>query len=155
MGAARYNESAQTFILWEGVTNYLTEDAVDVTLRWCSRAALGSRVLFTYVHHDVFTRPESFIGTARLFASLAKSGEQLTWGIEPRQLPAFLAERGLLLESDIGAAEYRRRYFGETAGRMRGHEFYRIATARVTQHATPLDHPGDAQAGTRDAAPRR
>src|SRR5207245_1997829 len=35
MAAAGYRESARTFMLWEGVTNYLTEAAVDTTLRWC------------------------------------------------------------------------------------------------------------------------
>ena len=41
MAAAGYRESARTFILWEGVTNYLTEAAVDTTLRWCSDASPG------------------------------------------------------------------------------------------------------------------
>jgi len=135
MGAAGYSESARTFILWEGVTNYLTAAAVDNTLRWCSRASPGSSLLFTYIHRDVLTRPRQFIGTERLFASLERSGEKLTWGIEPEKLPEFLAERGLSLESDLGATEYRERYFKEAARKMRGHEFYRMALARVGKHA--------------------
>jgi len=131
MAAAGYRESARTFILWEGVTNYLTEAAVDTTLRWCSRAAAGSLLLFTYVHRDVLTRPSEYIGTKNLFASLARAGERLTFGIEPSQLPEFLATRGLSLESDVGAAEYRARYFKDAARKMRGHEFYRVALARV------------------------
>ena len=132
MPAAGYRDSARTFILWEGVTNYLTEAAVDTTLRWCARAAPGSRLLFTYVHRDVLTNPRAFVGTERLFATLAKAHEQLTFGIEPSELRAFLAKRGLDLERDVGAAEYRQRYFKEAARRMRGHEFYRVALARVT-----------------------
>ena len=131
MLAAGYREAAPTFILWEGVTNYLTEAAVDTTLRWCSHASPGSLLLFTYVHRDVLTRPGAFIGTERLFASLAKVGEKLTFGIEPSELPEFLAKRGLSLESDVGAAEYRERYFKDAARKMRGHEFYRVALARV------------------------
>jgi methyltransferase (TIGR00027 family) len=131
MPAAGYRESARSFILWEGVTNYLTEAAVDTTLRWCARASPGSLLLFTYVHSDVLTRPGAFVGTERLFASLAKAGEELTFGIEPSKLPEFLAERGLSLESDVGAAEYRERYFKDAARKMRGHEFYRVALARV------------------------
>jgi methyltransferase (TIGR00027 family) len=127
MASTGYRESARTFILWEGVTNYLTEAAVDATLRWCSRARPGSRVLFTYVHQDVLTRPEAFVGTRSLFASLAKAGEALTFGIEPSRLREFLKDRGLPPEQDLGAAEYRERYFGEAARAMRGHEFYRVA----------------------------
>jgi methyltransferase (TIGR00027 family) len=132
MAEAGYRVAAPTFILWEGVTNYLTEAAVDATLRWCARAAPGSLVLFTYVHRDVLTRPHMFAGTKNLFASLEKAGERLTFGLEPGELRAFLSARGLSLESDVGAAEYRERYFGEEARRMRGHEFYRVALARVS-----------------------
>lgn len=131
MTAAGYRESARTFILWEGVTNYLTEAAVDSTLRWCSRASAGSLVLFTYVHRDILTSPSSFVGTKNLFASLERAGERLTFGMEPSNVPQYLDERGLSLEFDVGASEYRARYFGAAARRMRGHEFYRVALARV------------------------
>jgi len=132
MVTAGYRQSARTFILWEGVTNYLTEAAVDTTLRWCARASPGSRLLFTYIHRDVLTKPEAFVGTERLFASLARAGEMFTFGIEPDQLRGFLAARGLSLESDVGAAEYRERYFGQHARSMRGHEFYRVAVACIS-----------------------
>jgi O-methyltransferase involved in polyketide biosynthesis len=79
----------------------------------------------------VLTQPGAFIGTKNLFATLARAGEKLTFGIDPSRLPEFLAERGLALESDRGAAEYRALYFGERARTMRGHEFYRVALARV------------------------
>ena len=136
MATAGYRASARTVFLWEGVTHYLTEATVDTTLRWCSCAAPGSLLLFTYVHRDVLTRPSAFIGTQRLFATLAKVGEQLTFGIDPSQLPAFLAKHGLSLESDVGTAEYRERYFKDAARKMRGHEFYRVALARVGSHIT-------------------
>src|SRR5262245_9435384 len=131
MSAAGYRPSLRTLFLWEGVTNYLSEAAVDATLRWCARAAAGSRLLFTYAHADVLAHPDAFVGAARLFASLARFGERWTFGIEPGRLSAFLAERGLSLESDLGASEYRELYYGGAAGEMRGYEFYRIAVARV------------------------
>ena len=131
MAEAGYRESARTFFLWEGVTNYLSAAAVDATLRWCARAVAGSLLLFTYVHRDVLTRPGAFVGTEQLFASLDKFGEKWTFGIDPGELRGYLAERGLALESDLGAAEYRERHFGAAARGMRGYEFYRIALARV------------------------
>jgi methyltransferase (TIGR00027 family) len=131
MRAAGYDRTARSFILWEGVSNYLSAGAVDTTLRWCARAAPGSRLLFTYVHRDVLTRPELFVGSKRLHASLARAGERLTWGIVPEELRAYLAERGLTLQSDLGASEYRLRYYGEAARQIRGHEFYRVALAKV------------------------
>lgn len=103
MSASGYRGSARALIVWDGVTNYLTDAAVDATLRWCARASPGSLVLFTCVHRDVLTRPSAFVGTKNLFASLEKAGERFTFGLEPSELPAYLAERGLRLESDVGA----------------------------------------------------
>jgi methyltransferase (TIGR00027 family) len=135
--AAGYRESARTLFLWEGVTNYLSEAAVDATLRWCARAAAGSLLLFTYVHRDILTRPSAFVGARSLFAALERAGERFTFGIEPSELREFLARRGLSLERDVGAAEFRAIYFGEAARRMRGHEFYRVALARVAGAQPP------------------
>jgi methyltransferase (TIGR00027 family) len=136
MRRAGYRDAARTFILWEGVTNYLTDDAVDATLRWCCCASPGSLVLFTYVHRDVLTQPGVFAGTKNLFASLEKAGERFTFGMDPTHVPQYLAERGLLLEQDVGATDYRARYYGAAARSIRGHEFYRAALARVGRTVT-------------------
>ena len=53
MSAAGYDSRRRTLFIWEGVTNYLTDDAVDGTLGWCAGAAPGSLVVFTYVHRQV------------------------------------------------------------------------------------------------------
>jgi methyltransferase (TIGR00027 family) len=132
MAEAGYRPEQPTVFLWEGVTNYLTEEAVDVTLRWCAHtASAGSVVLFTYVHSDVLENPDAYVGVRRLHATLEKVGEQLTFGMDPHDMKAYLAERGLELEWDHGATEYRAQYFGERAAAMVGHEFYRVAMARV------------------------
>lgn len=138
MAAAGYQGTVSTIFVWEGVTNYLTETAVDTTLRWCSRAAPGSVLIFTYVHRDILTNPSVFVGADRLFATLAKAGEKLTFGIDPEKLPEFLVDRGLSLERDVGAAEYRQLYLKEAARKIRGHEFYRVALARVGEPAQVL-----------------
>jgi methyltransferase (TIGR00027 family) len=143
MAAAGYRESARTFVLWEGVTNYLTEAAVDATLGWCSHASAGSMLLFTYIHRDVLTKPGAFIGTKKLFASLEKVGEKLTFGVEPSKLPELLGKHGMSLEKDLGAAEYRKIYFKEAARKLRGHEFYRVALARVRRHAVQQGDQSD------------
>jgi len=47
-----YRADARTFFIWEGVTQYLTEDAVRATLGELQGAATGSRLVFTYVRKD-------------------------------------------------------------------------------------------------------
>ncbi len=132
MDAAGYSTEARTFILWEGVTNYLTAAAVDTTLQWCARAAAGSQLLFTYVHRAVLDDPASFAGTENLFETLKEAGEQWTFGLDPAELADFLRQRGLELEHDIGSSEYRAKYLPQVSRIMRGYEFYQIAIARVS-----------------------
>lgn len=131
MEASGYRPSLPTVFLWEGVSNYLSEDAVDAMLRWCAQAATGSSLLFTYIHSDVLTHPEAFVGADRLFASLERADEQLTFGMDPDAMADYLNRRGFVREWDVGASEYRTRYFGGKAQAIVGHEFYRVALARV------------------------
>jgi methyltransferase (TIGR00027 family) len=131
MAASGYERSLPTVILWEGVSNYLTERAVDATLRWCAGTSRRSSLLFTYVHSDVLARPDMYAGATRLHATLDKLGEQLSFGMDPGDMGAYLAERGLDLLWDIGASDYRARYLGERAKSIVGHEFYRVAFARI------------------------
>jgi methyltransferase (TIGR00027 family) len=133
---AGYDHTTPTIIVWEGVSNYLTPDAVDTTLRWCATTAPGSLLVFTYVHSDVITDPTRYVGTTNLAKSLARSGEPLTFGIDPQEIDDYLAQRGLSLQADIGASDYRQRCYGTLARNMHGHEFYRVAVARVGTELT-------------------
>jgi methyltransferase (TIGR00027 family) len=142
MASAGFDPGRRTLVIWEGVTNYLTEAAVDETLRWCAGLAAGSRVLFTYVHRQVLDAPQTFAGTARLFAALHAADERWTFGLEPAEVPGFLARRGLSLDEDVGAAAYRARYFGQAAAGMCGYEFYRIASAHVPGPVPHAAQPG-------------
>lgn len=143
MASAGFDPHRRTLFIWEGVTNYLTEEAVDGTLRWCAGAAPGSRVLFTYVHRQVLDAPQTFEGTEKLFGTLHAAGEHWTFGLDPAGVPEFLGQRGLVLDEDVGACDYRARYFGRAASCMRGYEFYRIAVARIPgispTHAVPAE----------------
>jgi methyltransferase (TIGR00027 family) len=129
--AAGYDRTRPTLFIWEGVTNYLTDSAVDHTLRWCARAVPPSQIAFTYVAQAVLDDPAAFFGTARLFATLDASGERWTFGLDPSRVAGYLGERGYRLDEDLGAAEYRARYFGPASAGMRGYEFYRVASAHV------------------------
>ena len=120
-----------SFVIWEGVTNYLTEDAVDAVLRWASSLATGSRLAFTYVHARVLEDPATFEGAERVLASVAKAGEAWTYGIDPAGLQDRLAAHGLKFLEDLGADDYRARYCGPRDAQARGYAFYRAALASV------------------------
>jgi methyltransferase (TIGR00027 family) len=137
MVSAGYKPQRRTLFIWEGVTNYLSADAVDATLRWCAGSAPGGKVVFTYMDRKVLQAPEQFEGTKRIIATLAAAGERWSFGLDPPGLPGFLARRGLVLEEDVSASGYRARYFGLAAARMRGYEFYHVAVARVGESPSP------------------
>jgi methyltransferase (TIGR00027 family) len=131
---AGLKNSVKTAFLWEGVTNYLTAEAVDSVLRYVSGFPLGSRLIFTYVHSGVLDATVKFYGAERLLADVAELHEPWTFGMNPDEVGNYLQERGLRLVVDLGGSEYRKRYFGSVADDMRGYEFYHVAMAEVLHH---------------------
>ncbi|MDP8222082.1 MAG: SAM-dependent methyltransferase [Candidatus Lernaella stagnicola] len=126
------DRNQRTFVLWEGVTHYLGEAAVDATLRALAQAmAPGSRLLFTYLHGGLLDGTVEFDGARASKEQVAGDGEPWIWGMNPEKMPSFLAERGYQLLEDTGATEYRTRYWGERGRRMPGFAFYRVALAEL------------------------
>jgi methyltransferase (TIGR00027 family) len=132
---AGFDPRCRSFIIWEGVTNYLTEGAVDRVLRWAGTLAAGSQLAFTYVHAGVLREPNTFEGAERILAAVGKAGEAWTYGIEPSELPDHLQALGLTLIEDLGADDYRDRYRRSTDAQRRGYAFYRAALALVPERA--------------------
>ena len=117
--------------IWEGVTNYLTEDAVDRSLRQIANtSAAGSILLFTYVERAVLNHPENYFGAPKLMARLQSYGEPWTFGLHPDEVAAYVAKRGFRLLKNVGVKEVWQRT-GRSATGTRGYEFYRLASARV------------------------
>jgi methyltransferase (TIGR00027 family) len=131
MTEAGFDPRLPTLFLWEGTTNYLSADAVDATLRWCALAGAGSHLVFTYINEDVLRDPGRYVGADRVFSTLRRVDEPMTFGLAPSSLAGYLAERGLLLVSDEGAAEFRQLSYGDASQAIHGHEFYRVAHASV------------------------
>jgi methyltransferase (TIGR00027 family) len=124
--AAGWRADGATFFIWEGVSNYLTEEAVAGVLSLVGGAAPGSALAFTYIHKGAIDGSAPFHGAERLRESVRRLGEPWTFGMVPAEVPAHLARFGLRLEEDVGADEYRERYGVSSAG----YAFYRVAFAR-------------------------
>lgn len=118
-----------TIFIWEGVTNYLQQEAIDQTFTWMGTFPPGSSVLFTYIDKKVLDEPDAFFGAERLLHDLDAIEERWTWGIAPEALPVYLRRSGYVLEEDAGAADYRQRYLPERKNLLKGYEFYRVAMA--------------------------
>lgn len=117
--------SKPTAVIWEGVTNYLTEEAVKSTFSFISKFAANSHVIFTYVHKDILQNPDSFLGGKKLLEDLEKIEEHWTFGFLPEELPNYLNDFNIRLSEDLGADEYRKRFL--PARSEKGYEFYRTS----------------------------
>jgi methyltransferase (TIGR00027 family) len=128
---AGFEPDSRTLFIWEGVTNYLSEEAVNATLAFIGRSPGGSRAVFTYVHKDILLHPGRYVGGNKLHRTLNKLEEQMTFGLDPEDVQAFVAVHGLRLVDDVGSVDYRARYLGAKGPHLRGHEFYRVAVVDV------------------------
>jgi methyltransferase (TIGR00027 family) len=131
LAKSAFQPSVASIFLWEGVTQYLTHDAVDSVLSFVASCCAGTRLAFTYVHAGMLDGSISFRAGARLLRGYAGLGEPWIFGLRPEGVASFLNERGLCLERDLAAAEYRQLYYGKEADRLIGYEFYHVAVAQV------------------------
>lgn len=130
--AAGFERERPTLFVWEGVTNYLSAEAVDAVLEFVASCRPGSQLIFTYIHKSALDGSGSFPDTAKLLRSLEKIGEPWTFGLDPEALGAYLQTRGLSLRCDTGSREYRAKYLGLRGRHMLGYGFYRVAIADVS-----------------------
>ena len=132
LAGTSYDPQQRSFVLWEGVTHYLGEQAVDNTLRTIAAVTVpGSRLVFTYLHRGLIDGTATFAGSRASQRQVAGHSEPWIWGMMPAELPVYLAERGFTLHEDLGADDYRARYWGERGRRMVGFSFYRVALAEM------------------------
>jgi len=128
---AGFDNSRPACLIWEGVTNYLTAEAVDRSLRQIREvAAHGSILLFTYIDRAVLDNPEKFFGARKLIERLRSYGEPWTFGLDPGEIGSYLATRRFELLKDVSASAVWQRA-GRSRAEPHGYEFYRLASARV------------------------
>jgi methyltransferase (TIGR00027 family) len=126
-----FNPKTNTLFLWEGVTNYLTAEAVEQTLATIRNlGTTGGILIFTYVHAGVLDGSVHFQEARRWLANVKRVGEPWTFGWRPEDLAEYLEARRFVLESDVSMAEARGHLLGQQR-RLRGASaLYRVAVAR-------------------------
>lgn len=137
MGKAGYDPKKVTYFIWEGVTYYITGDAVDQTLRFiAARSAPGSTVVFDYIPEPAVKGDyKKYPAVRRAAFRMALAGEPLISGLPEgtEAVKGYMSDRGLEVVSDLGHEELTRRYLigsdGKPDGRPPG--YFRIVHARV------------------------
>lgn len=108
-----YRTEWRVLIICEGVTQYLTEQAVRTVLAGLRACARGSRLVFTYVRRD-FIDGDSMYGSPTLYHTVRRRRPLWKFGLQPAQVREFLAPYGWSLQEQIGAEQIRQRYIAPT-----------------------------------------
>jgi methyltransferase (TIGR00027 family) len=121
LSAAGYEKDQKNLFLWEGVSMYLTQEAVDNTLSVISStSALGSLVAFDYIFASVLRRENRYFGEQVLYETVSAVGEGFTFGVEEGMIGEFLAERGFKVEQNQTATDLEKHYLSSEDGNLFG-----------------------------------
>jgi methyltransferase (TIGR00027 family) len=132
MAEAGYDPAGRTFFIWEGVTQYITRQAMNATFRFVARAAgPGSTIVFTYIHRGIVQGWARSRSDERIL-DVARRG-QSPWitGLDPVEVPAYLADRGLAFVHEWWAPDYCERYLLPMGRDMDIFTGERVVLARV------------------------
>jgi len=107
-----FDPAQKTIFLWEGVTYYITAEAVDQTLAFIARkSAAGSSVIFDYTYPSVVegtcNRREAKVWRR----TMIPRGEDVLFGIEENTIEAFMQQRGFENIKDVTDTDLKQQYF--------------------------------------------
>lgn len=131
MAERGHDPSVPTLTIWEGVTMYLHEPAIEATVGAVRElSAPSSSFVFTYVDQASIERP----GPARRFVAMgvAWAGEPFRFGWAPTEVPAWCSARGFTVEWDRDIRELGRALLPARFARAVRVEGHRIAALRRT-----------------------
>jgi methyltransferase (TIGR00027 family) len=128
-----YQPARESMFLWEGVTQYLSSEAVNETLSAIHQMGRrGDTLVFTYVVDAVVKGElDRFPEAARWLRGTANRGEPWIFGLSPAGLHDYLHVRGFRLVSDVSTRQAGESYFTPLRRRDRGSDLYHVATATI------------------------
>ncbi len=129
--AAGYRADQRAFFIWEGVTQYISPEAVDSMFRTVAAAAPGSEIVFTYIERGIVDGTERTKADQKLVDAAARGGMPWIFGLDPAEIDAYLAARGLTRVDEIWTPEYQRRYLNLLGRRLTVFAGEHVVLARV------------------------
>jgi methyltransferase (TIGR00027 family) len=106
-----YDPALKTLFIWQGVTMYLSREAVDSTLDFVvQHAGPGSAIVFDYLYRSLLDgiQKQNEIDNMRRYRFM--TGEGLTFGIPEGMISSFLEERGFAEVKDVNAKDLKTAY---------------------------------------------
>jgi methyltransferase (TIGR00027 family) len=117
---AGYDPTVKTLFIWEGVTYYISAEAVDSTLRFiANQSAPGSSVVYDYMPEPIiqgkFGKYKDMRG---LTFYVRYRGEPFVFGIPEGEGRSYAEARGLKVLSDIGPKDMNALYLTGSNGKV-------------------------------------
>ena len=129
---AGYALSSKTFFIWEGVTQYISKEAIDNTMKYVSQAPTGSRIVFTYVLKTFIDGGYIPDGLNSLYKFALKKKNPLWFcGFDPAKMCEYLSKYSLSLIEDVGHQEFLERYIKPKGRDLTVMEIERTVLAEV------------------------
>jgi len=130
--AAGFQKGKRTLFIWEGVTQYITAEAVNNTLEFVSGVSgVGSGIVFTYVRRGIIDGTDCPEWFEQFLSFARKVGSPFIFGLDQDELEQYLSDCGLRLIDDVGADEFQERYLKPLGREMSVIDIERAAFAEV------------------------
>jgi methyltransferase (TIGR00027 family) len=104
-----FDPSMPAIFIWEGVTQYISEEAVRQTLAFVGKSAPGSIIVFTYVLKSIIERHSDIPGANHMMDVVARQSPWV-FGLEPSGIQDFLKPYGLTVIAEVGNSDYQGKY---------------------------------------------
>jgi len=129
---AGYNLSSKTLFIWEGITQYISKEANDSTLKYVAQAAPGSKIVFSYILKSFIDGKHIHDSIRVMYKHMCKKNNPLwIYGLDPTDIGNYLSKYSLSLIEDIGSEEVKERYMKLVNLDLKVFEIERIALAEV------------------------
>jgi methyltransferase (TIGR00027 family) len=128
---AGYNLTSKTLFIWEGVTQYISKDANDSTLKYVAQAAPGSKIVFSYILQSFIEGKNIHDGVKTMYKWMIEKFAIWIYGLDPTEIDEYLSKYSLSLIEDIGSEEVQERYMKLVNLDLKVFEIERIALAEV------------------------
>jgi methyltransferase (TIGR00027 family) len=131
LAGTAFDPSRLAVFIWEGVTQYISEEAVHQTLSFVGKSAPGSIIVFTYILKSIIERRSDIPDADKMMGAVAKYAPWI-FGLEPSSIPSFLKPYHLAMIADVGNKDYQEKYLKPMKRNLTVTEGERIAQAVVT-----------------------
>ncbi len=128
---AGYNLNSKTLFISEGVTQYISKEANDNTMKYVAQAAPGSNIVFTYILKSFIEGKNIHKGIKTMYKLMVKRYKLWIYGLDPAKMRKYLSKYNLSLIEDIGSREMKERYMKKVNLGLDVFEMERIALAEV------------------------